>query len=207
MERAERSKASPMLRRALKARTQRWRRRQVVGFYLMMLICSLLVLGDDHHGFHAMGRVLCPLVIACCLALGRWPRDQQRVVASLDDRALIEHGVGFDRLSEMEQQEVLREYRVGIYVMDRSLDERQEASRLRAFEAAFQFLRVGLPVLAGVYWMVYQWAPDGAWRDSMMDSPVVISWLAVFVISLPQVIVMWTEPDEVGEPKVVEREA
>ena len=41
----------------------------------------------------------------------------------------------------------------------------------------------------------------------MMDGPVMISWLAVFVISLPQVIEMWTQPDEVGEPRVVEREA
>jgi hypothetical protein len=207
MERAEMSKASPMLRRTLKARTRRWRRRQVVGFYLMMLVCSLLALGDDHHGFHAMGRVLSPLVIACCLVLGRWPRDQQRVVTSLDDRALIEYGVSFDKLSEMEQQEVLREYRVGIYVVDRWPDERQEASKLRANEAAFRFLRVVLSVFAAVYWVVYAWAPVGGWRDSMMDGPVMISWLAVFVISLPQVIEMWTQPDEVGEPRVVEREA
>ena len=36
-----------------------------------------------------------------------------------------------------------------------------------------------------------------------MDSPVVISWLVVFVISLPQQIEMWTEPDDVGEPRVL----
>ena len=39
--------------------------------------------------------------------------------------------------------------------------------------------------------------------NMLPDSPVIISWLIVFVISLPQVIEMWTEPDEiVSEPRL-----
>ncbi|HEY4089127.1 MAG TPA: hypothetical protein VGM43_24530 [Bryobacteraceae bacterium] len=36
----------------------------------------------------------------------------------------------------------------------------------------------------------------GGWRDTLTDSPMILSWLAVFVISLPQVIELWTEPDD-----------
>ena len=36
----------------------------------------------------------------------------------------------------------------------------------------------------------------------LTDSPVIVSWLVVFVISLPQVIEMWTEPHEMpSEPR------
>jgi hypothetical protein len=76
-------------------------------------------------------------------------------------------------------------------------------SRLRANEAAFRFLRVALACFAAAYWMVYLWMPAGDWRDMLTDSPVLISWLVAFVISLPQQIEMWTEPDDVGEPRAV----
>jgi hypothetical protein len=47
--------------------------------------------------------------------------------------------------------------------------------------------------------------PAGGWRDRLTDSPVIISWLVVFVISLPQIIEMWSEPDEPeSEPRLAE---
>jgi hypothetical protein len=51
--------------------------------------------------------------------------------------------------------------------------------------------------------MIYLLMPAGEWKESLMDSPIVISWLVVFVITLPAVIEMWTEPDEAGEARVV----
>jgi hypothetical protein len=51
-----------------------------------------------------------------------------------------------------------------------------------------------------VYWVLYWWVPAGVGREMLTDAPVLISWLAVFVISLPRAIEMWTEPAEVREP-------
>jgi hypothetical protein len=200
----EKSKASWQLRGALKRRTRKWRRRRVVVLYCMMLLWPLVTLGNDHHGFtHLFWAAFAPFLVIW--QLPQWRRDQQRVVTNLDDRAQVEHGVNFDQLSEVEQKEMLRRYRVGRYLVDAYwvLDERQEMSRLRASEAAFRFLRVPLLCFAAAYWMVYLWVPAGDWRDMLTDSPVLITWLAVFVISLPQQIEMWTEPDDVGEPRAV----
>ena len=80
-------------------------------------------------------------------------------------------------------------------------NETQHLCRVRACEAAFRVLRRTLPWFAAAYWAVYLWMPTGGWRETLMDSPVLISWLAVFVISLPQAIEIWREPDRTGEPR------
>jgi hypothetical protein len=198
----EKSKASWVLRQALKRRTRRWRRRQVVGFYLFMLFTLLISLGADHHGRGHFWFVLYPLVTAIS-TLSWWGRSQQRTVTSLDDRAQAEHGMNFEQLTDSEQKSILRRYRMGRYILDWTTDERQETSRLRANETAFRILRVALFWFAVCSWVIYFWMPSGDWRDMLMDSPVLISWLGMFVVSLPQAIVMWTEPDEVGEPRLV----
>jgi hypothetical protein len=169
-----------------------------------MFLWLSLTLGNDHNGFGHFFWAVYGVLFALS-ELTQWRRAQQRVVTSLDDRAQVEYRVNFDQLSDAEQKEILRRYRVGRYVLDADwvVDERQEMSRLRANEAAFRFLRVALLGFAAVYWMAYLWVPAGGWRDMLMDSPVVISWLVVFVISLPHQIEMWTEPDDVGEPRVV----
>jgi hypothetical protein len=200
----QRSKASWQMRSALKRRTRRWRRRQVIVFYSLMSVWPLVTLGNDHHGFmHLFWAAFAPFIVI--LQLPHWRRDQRLVVTGLDDRAQVQYGVNFDQLSDAEQKEILRRYRVGRYVVDAGwvLDERQEMSRLRANETAFRFFRVALVCFAAAYWMVYLWMPAGDWKDMLTDSPVVISWLVVFVISLPQQIEMWREPDDVGEARVV----
>jgi hypothetical protein len=117
----------------------------------------------------------------------------------------VRHGVNFDQLSDAEQNEILERYRVWGYIVDPELhlDERQMALRLRANDVAFRFLRKALPCLAAAYWMVYLWVPPGNLRDALTDSPVLIMWLVIFVVTLPTIIVRWTEPDEAGEPRAV----
>jgi hypothetical protein len=166
-----------------------------------MLLSLLITLGTDHHSFRSFAFSVSLALIA---SLNN-PLHERLVVKSLDDRAQVRHGVNFDQLSDAEQKEILQRYRVWGYIIDpgRVPDERQRASRLGANDAAFRFLRVALPCFAAAYWMVYLWVPAGYWREKLMDSPVLIMWLVVFVISLPTLIEMWTEPDEIGEPRAV----
>jgi hypothetical protein len=200
----EKSKAGWILRAALKRRTRRYRRRQVVGFYLTMLLSLLVSLGADHHSFRSFVFTMSLVIIAARPGLARF-QPERLVVKSLDDRAQVRHGVNFDQLSDSEQKEILQRYRVWGYVLDpdSNPDERQMALRLHANAAAFRFLRVALPCFAAAYWMVYFGVPAGDWRETLMDSPVLIMWLVIFVVTLPTIIVRWMEPDEIGEPRAV----
>jgi hypothetical protein len=131
---------------------------------------------------------------------------QQRIVGSLDDRAQVAHCLNFDQLSEAEQGEILRKRLLGFrLVLDSEGygDERQEAFRLRAKDVAYRILKSALPWFLAVYWALYLWVQAGDLRDAFMDAPMMVSWLAVFVVALPSAIEMWTEPDEVGEARVV----
>lgn len=197
----QKSKANWVLRGALKRRTKGWRRRQVLGLYGLMLISLLLTLGGDHHSFNGLVFATVPVVIALGVAASGWAQRQERVVKSLDDWAQVKHGANFDQLPDAEQQELLGRYRMFAIPLDRITDERQRISQVQADGVAFRFLRAALPWFVALYWMMYLWIPPGGWRERIMDGPVVISWLAVFVVSLPRVIEMWTEPDEAREPR------
>ena len=204
----QKSKASSRLRRALKWRTRRYRRRQVFWFYLVMLLGVLATLGGDHHRRRELELALFYPAACALTALkdwSRWSYQRWRCVSSLDDRAQVAHGLNFEQLSAAEQKEILRRYQVGGRLLDETPDERQEAARLQANDAAFRFLRKTLLWFAAAYWAVWLWMPAGGWRDRLTDSPVIISWLVVFVISLPQIIEMWSEPDEpASEPRLAE---
>ena len=204
----QKSRASRRLRTALKWRTRRYRRRQVFWFYLLLLLGAATTLGGDHHRFHELEWALLLPALAALTALkdwSRWSRQRWRCVSSLDDRAQVAHGLNFEQLAAAEQREILRRYQAGGRLLDETPDERQEAARLQANDAAFRLLRSALLPFAVAYWAVYLWVPAGDWREILTDSPVIISWLVIFVISLPQVIELWTEPDEtVSELRLTE---
>lgn len=201
----EKSKASWQLRRVLKRRTRKWRRRQVVLFYVFMFMLINFQVGNDHRGWHHFFWTVYPIIIFWS-AGSRWFREQQRVVGNLDDHAQVAHGVNFDQLSEAEQKEILqKKYLWARLRLDNEwhCDERQQAFRLQAKDKAYRILKSALPWFVTVYWALYLWVPAGDWRDMSMDAPIVVSWLAVFVVTLPSAIEMWTEPDEVGEARAV----
>jgi hypothetical protein len=197
----QKSRASWALRRALKRRTRRWRRRQVFFFYLSILGILAVTLGNDHRSFPRFLYAAVPILVFILAPLRR-SRDRQRLVKSLDDRAQMERGINFDQLPPAAQKDTLARHRPLGAMPDSVCDERQEMSRLRAGDAAFRFLRKALAGFAAAYWMVYLWVPSGDVRQMLMDSPVLISWLIVFVTSLPQVIEMWNEPDDSGEAAI-----
>ena len=127
-------------------------------------------------------------------------------VSSLDDRAVAEYGVEFEKLGEAQQKELLRRYRVGTYLLGYYPDELEEAQERESFQRAYGVLRWLLPVLAVIYWAGWRVLPEGRVRAGWTDGPVVLMWVLLLVLALPQLIRMWTEPDEVGEPKVVAME-
>ena len=122
---------------------------------------------------------------------------------------MVEYGVEFDRLGEAEQKDLLKRYRVGTYLLNYFPDEREEELERESKERAYGVLGWLLPVLAVIYWAGWRLLPEGRVRAGWTDGPVVLAWVLLLVLAMPQIVRLWTEPDEVGEARVVtvEREA
>ncbi len=199
-------------KQAMKKRTRRSRRWEVVFFFVLM------AMGLAGAGMHFRWFELWFFVMPYVYAVGRiyswqvmnWDWQRRMIpVSSLDDRAVLEHGVEFEQLSEAQQKDLLGRYQVGTYLMNFYPDEREKELRGEAHWRAYDVMKVLLPVLAVVYWVGWKLLPEGRLRAGWTDGPVVLAWVLLLVLALPQMILMWTEPDEVREPKVVtmEREA
>lgn len=72
------------------------------------------------------------------------------------------------------------------------LDERERNESNEAHHAAYRILRWALFLGSIAYWLGLLWAP--LWLTKR--SPALLWLLVVFVLSLPQVVILWTEmPD------------
>jgi hypothetical protein len=195
------------LKRAMKNRTRRSRRIEVVFFFFVMA-WGLSYAGRPFRWAELGARGI-PLVYALGRIFRMWRWQQALPVSSLDDRAVLEYGVEFERLNETQQREILRRYRVGTYLLNYFPDELESAREAESHLQAYEVMKVLLPSIAVVYWLGWDLLPAGWFRAGWTDGPVVLTWVLLLVLALPQLIRMWTEPDEVGEPMVVtmEREA
>ena len=146
------------------------------------------------------------------MGLGAWGlyiSRREMTETSLEDRAIEEYGVEFKQLSEPERAQLFQRL-IRQRVLGRAArDEREMALQQKAAWMTFRILRPGLLLFLLGYWSFCFSRSSGDGRGQLMVSAVVISWLVMGVLALPYMIRMWTEPDEVDEPKVVamEREA
>lgn len=72
------------------------------------------------------------------------------------------------------------------------LDERERTERNHAHYTAYRILRWTLCAAAAVYACSLNWTYPALGREL----PVLLWMLVVYVLSLPQAVVLWTEPDE-----------
>lgn len=71
------------------------------------------------------------------------------------------------------------------------LDERETFRRDRGHYLAYRVLRAVVGVAALAYWIAYS-----LFHEWLMRSELMLLWLAVLlVMSLPQMVLLWTEPD------------
>ena len=202
----KRSRASRLLRRALRFRSQRWRRRQVVFWSVLIGFWWLASIGIEHRGFHGVLHTLYPLMLGVPLGLN-WRNQRTPVVTSLEDRAQLEYGRSFDALGEDEKREILKRYPVGTYVMQHQEDEREQMEQMKSQEEAARILRTTMLVVLAIYWVGYLWLPSrpGAEMDprGWLDPLAWIMGIVTLVFVLPNAVWMWREPDAVDELSVV----
>lgn len=125
---------------------------------------------------------------------------------TLEDTALMQHGEEFDALTS-EQREQLFQQRSKDLVLGRvNRDEREAELRLDAERKAYRLLRPGLIAVVAAYWAVCLLGPFAAVRETLAITGLAVTWIAVAVLVLPTMVRMWTQPNEVGEPRIVESE-
>jgi hypothetical protein len=79
------------------------------------------------------------------------------------------------------------------------LDERERTERDRAHYTAYRILRWSLGVGAALYVFSLNWTHSGARWDLGKQLPLLVWMLVVYVLSLPQAVVLWTEPQGPAE--------
>jgi hypothetical protein len=139
---------------------------------------------------------------------------QMLMVGSLDEWARYKYGTtGFEGSSAEQQEDLLKKYRVGTYLMPRSgsrehrpwlPDEREAGERDRASRRTLVLLGTYMTSMAGVY----SNHSDGLTKAQ--DVVALLLQLVVMAITLPKAIVLWEEPDprEIsGEMELIEKKA
>jgi hypothetical protein len=189
-------------RRSVKRRTRRSRRWEVCSFFLMMAIA--LVCAGKPLDFRGFVFRLTVYVFPLCSVFRDWDWNRLVKVTSLDDRAMNEYGVEFEQATEAQQKDLLKRYRVGTYLLNYFPDEYEEMQQRESYQQAYSTLRILLPSGVVVYWLGWKLLPQGYARDAWTNGPVVLYWLSLLIIAMPQIIRMWTEPDDPAEPRLVE---
>lgn len=122
---------------------------------------------------------------------------------TLDDSAVLQYGTEFDALTD-QQCEELYERRFRDFILGRACkDEREAELRLRAEGAAYRLLRPGLAIAITGYWAVCLLGPFESFRAALAITAIAFTWLGVAVLVLPTMVRMWTQPNEVGETRIV----
>ena len=135
------------------------------------------------------------------------------MVGSLDEWARYRYGTtGFEESSAQQQEDLLKRYRVGTYLMPRSgsrehrpwlPDEREAGERDRASRRTLVLLGSYMTSLAGIY-------SRHSALTKTQDVVALMLQLVVMAITLPKAIVLWDEPDprEVsGEMELIDKKA
>lgn len=188
-------------KQSIKNRKRRSRRWEVCCFFLLMTIA--LISAGDPLSFRGLLFGFTVYCIPLLSAFRGWDWNRLVKVTSLDDRAMNEYGVEFEQATEAQQKSLLSRYRVGTYVYGYYPDEYEEMRQRECQQRAYAILRALLPSVVAVYWLGWKLLPQGHARDAWTNGPVVFYWVSLLVIALPQMIRMWTEPDDPAEPKLV----
>jgi hypothetical protein len=187
-------------RQAIRNRKRGWRRFEVVFFFALMAMG--LVEGCAPLAWSNLGVKMTPYLLVITRVFIQWKQQQVVTVGSLDDHAVAEFGVGFERTTPSQQRELLDHYRVGTFPLNSYPDEYDAARVREAHLRAYDVLRLLLPALAVLYWIGWRVLPKGNVHTAWTNGPVVLTWLVLLVLALPQIISMWTEPNDPVEPKL-----
>lgn len=191
-------------------RAARWGNNRRLRRVVMLLWLGVLAL--DVWGASSIARrdavlAIYPTLLLFGFALWAFRRMEIGLARpTLEDRAVMEYGADFEALMEKQRGELFdRQVRESILGRVRR-DEREAELRLHAEGVAYRLLRPGLAIAVAGYWAVCMLGPFRAIRGALAATAITFTWFALAVLALPAMVRMWTEPDQVGEPRVLGEE-
>ena len=122
---------------------------------------------------------------------------------TLDDSAMMQHGEEFEALTDQEREELFQQRLRDSLQGKVRTDEREAELQLHAEGAAYRLLRPGLALVVAGYWAACLLGPFAKVRETLVDTAIAVTWIAVAVLVLPTMVRMWTQPNEVGETRIV----
>jgi hypothetical protein len=125
---------------------------------------------------------------------------------TLEDDALMQHGEPFDALTSEQRKQLFQQRSKQIILGQAQRDEREAELRLAAEGTAYRLLRPGLVLVVAAYWAVCLLGPFAAVRETLAITGLAVTWIAIAVLVLPTMVRMWTQPNEVGDPQIVNAE-
>ena len=165
----------------MQLRTQRQRRLLVVGFNLFILSFGAIAL------WHSQGKFPLLLLPQTLILGGMLGGIKAGGPVKVYEEANLPLGNGGMQTLNIEARRPFSEPPYGS-----PLDEREQTQRDRAHYVAYKILRWTLGTAVVAYWLSLNWT--SAWMSTKVP---VLAWiLLVYVLSLPQSVVLWTEPPE-----------
>jgi hypothetical protein len=125
---------------------------------------------------------------------------------TIEDAAMMEHGEEFESLTNTQREQLFQGRFRDFFFGRIHKDEREAELRLRSEGAAYRLLRPGLVLVVAGYWAVCLLGPFESTRQPLAITAIAVTWIAVAVLVMPTMIRMWTQPNEVGEPRLVRPE-
>jgi hypothetical protein len=196
-------------------RVSRWGNTRLVRRWVVLLWIALLavdpwVVLTLAQRFAVLAKLPALLVPTLLQPLIAWLafRAMQTGLAqpTLEDDALMQHGEPFDALTSEQRQQLLQQRSKDLLLGRIHRDEREAELRLAAEGTAYRLLRPGLVLVVAAYWAVCLLGPFAAVRETLAITGLAVTWIAVAVLVLPTMVRMWTQPNEVGDPQIVNAE-
>jgi hypothetical protein len=161
-------------------RTRRERRLLVIGYYVVLFLFSALGLWKSH------GNIvfLLPQVLTFGGMLGGIKIGGP--VKPYSEAMIPVGGASGIQTLNLEGRKVFDD---GLYPSP--LDERERSQRNFAHYHAYRILRWTLGRACFLYWLSFDW--NAAWISAR--GPILAWILIVYVLSLPQSVLLWTEPE------------
>jgi hypothetical protein len=196
-------------------RVSRWGNTRLVRRWVVLLWIALLavdpwVVLTLAQRFAVLAKLPALLVPTLLQPLIAWLafRAMQTGLAqpTLEDDALMQHGEPFDALTSEQRQQLLQQRSKDLLLGRIHRDEREAELRLAAEGTAYRLLRPGLVLVVAAYWAVCLLGPFATVRETLAITGLAVTWIAVAVLVLPTMVRMWTQPNEVGDPQIVNAE-
>ena len=160
-------------------RTRRQRQMLVMGYYAILLIFALLALwrGVVHIAY------LIPQVVTLGGLLGGIKMGGP-VKYFYDTKGVPKDGSGLESLNLSGRRPF------SVWGSNAPMDERERAQRDGAHFKAYRIVMITLGLATCAYWIAVN--ADAAWVTARM--PLLLWVMLIYVLSLPQAVLLWTEP-------------